>query len=110
MVVVLARITVKPNERERFLELVKGVSAPSRAEAGCLAYRGYFDAEQPDEFIFVERWESVDALREHFGMAHFGEFAAALPDVIEGEPDVQVYDVASTVDMVAVEAAAGADA
>jgi quinol monooxygenase YgiN len=110
MIVVLARISLKPDERERFLKLAGEVSGPSRAEAGCLDYRGYLDAEQPGEFIFVERWDSVDALQEHFRTEHFGRFAAALPDVIAGEPQVQIYEVASTVAMEDVQAAAAADA
>jgi len=109
MIVLLARASIKPEERDRVLELVSAVAGPSRAEDGCDAYLIYEDIERPNDFIFVEQWRSLDDLRSHFQTSHFGEFFGALPDVVVAPPDVQIHDVAATVPFDEVLAAAGMD-
>jgi quinol monooxygenase YgiN len=107
MVVLLARASIKPEERDRLLALVRTVAGPSRAEEGCDAYLIYESVERPNDFIFVERWRSLDDLRAHFQTSHFGEFFAALPTVVVAPPDVQIYDVHVTVAFEEVLAGAG---
>ena len=68
----------------------------SREEAACLGYRFYADTEQQDAYLFVEEWESMDALREHFGTDHIASFMGEIFDAIVGVPDVQVHEVART--------------
>jgi quinol monooxygenase YgiN len=97
MVVLLASASIKPEERDRFLELVSAVAAPSRAEDGCDAYLICEDVERPNDFIFVEQWRSLNHLRSHFQTSHFGEFFGALPELVLAPPDVQIHDVAATV-------------
>ena len=59
MVVLLARVAVKPEDRDGWLDLVSAVAPLSRAEAGCEGYLICEDIETPNDFIFVERWRSL---------------------------------------------------
>ena len=97
VVVVLARVSIKPEERDQWLDLVSAVAAPSRAETGCEGYLIYEDIERSNDFIFVEQWRSLDALRSHFQTPYFAQFFGALPSVVAGPPDVSIHEVASTV-------------
>ena len=81
--------------------------ASSRAEEGCDAYRVYEDVERPSDFIFVEQWRSLDALRAHIRSSHFGDLLGALPTLVTAPPDVQIHDVATTVAFDEVLASAG---
>ena len=107
MVVLLARTSIKPEERDRWLELVSAVSESSRAEEGCAAYRVYEDVERPNDFVFVEQWRSLDALRAHFRSSHFGALFGTLPTFVAAAPDVQIHDVAATIALEDVLASAG---
>jgi quinol monooxygenase YgiN len=108
MVVLLARVSVKPDERHRWLDLAAAVAAPSRVEEGCERYAIYEDIERPNDFVFVEQWRSLDALRDHFRTSHFTEFFEALGDVVAAQPEAHVHDVASTASLEEVLTGAGA--
>ena len=110
MVVLHARLAIKPEARERWLSLVEVVVEPSRAEQACRTYRIYEDIEAPNSFIFVEEWEDLDGLYQHFRTPHFTQFFGALPEVLAGPPDGSVHQVASTLTLKDALAAAGVSA
>ena len=110
MVVLHARVPVKPEARQRWRSLADAVAGPSRAEEACHSYRIYEDIETPNSFIFVEEWENLDGLYRHFQTPHFTEFFGALPEVLAGPPDGSVYEVASTATLDHALAAAGVSA
>ena len=110
MVVLHARILIRPEARERWLSLVDSVAGPSRAEDPCHSYRIYEAIETPNSFIFVEEWETLDGLYHHFRTPHFTAFFRALPEVLAGPPDGSVYEVASTLTLNEALAAGGVSA
>ena len=56
-------------------------------------------SEIENEFVFVEEWESQEALQRHFGTPHIAEFMAAVPGAVVAAPDVKFHTIASTVDL-----------
>ncbi len=60
------------------------------------------ETENQNEFVFLEEWESSEALQRHFATDHIGEFMAAIPDTLVATPDVKFHTVASSVDLTAV--------
>ena len=46
------------------------LAAPTRAEAGCLAYDLYESPDAPTEFLRLERWRSVADLEAHKATPH----------------------------------------
>ena len=70
MIYVLATLVVKPEKRADFLENARDVIAATRREAGCLDYDLTSSITEPNAFVFVERWESRDALAAHFETPH----------------------------------------
>jgi quinol monooxygenase YgiN len=107
MVILHARVPVKPEARERWLELLAAVTPPSRAEDACQSYVVYEAVESPNAFIFVEQWASIEGLHAHFHTPHFGAFFGGLGDVLAGPPEGTVSDVSSTQTLDEVMAAAG---
>ncbi len=49
--------------------------------------------------MFVEEWESSEALQRHFATSHVAEFMQAIPATIVAPPDVKFHTVASTMDL-----------
>ena len=96
MVIQLVRVSIRPERRDRWLELVRANLAQVRAVDGCESYQISEDIETPNSFVLVEQWASLDARYSQFRTPEFGELMAALGDVIAGPPEGSIHEVAST--------------
>lgn len=65
MVIVQGAFTVKPDERDRFLEASTAAIRSSRSEDGCLEYVMAADPIDPGRVVLSERWESMEHLDQH---------------------------------------------
>jgi quinol monooxygenase YgiN len=99
MIVVVGRVRTDADKRAELVRIAQRVAAASRQEAGCISYRIYEDTELANDFVFVEEWESSEALEQHFGTAHIAEFMQAIPESIVAPPDVKFHTIESTRDL-----------
>jgi quinol monooxygenase YgiN len=99
MIVVVGRVRTDADKRESLVAIGQAVAAASRKEAGCVSYRVYEDTELENEFVFVEEWESSEALERHFATSHIAEFMQAIPATLIAPPDVKFHTIASTMDL-----------
>jgi quinol monooxygenase YgiN len=99
MIVVIGRVKSDADKRDALLRIGTAVAAASRAEPGCISYRLYEDTEIENEFVFVEEWESEDALQQHFTTSHIRDFMQAILGAIVAPPDVKFHTIASSVDL-----------
>ncbi len=63
----------------------------SRAEVGCVSHDVHIDAENPLRLFFFERWDSMDALKIHFGVPASREFGRRLGALAAKPPTLQIY-------------------
>ncbi|MEU4729203.1 putative quinol monooxygenase [Streptomyces sp. NPDC023588] len=106
MVLQIVRASIKPEQREHWLEVMRGNAARTRAEEGCEGYQIAEDLEAPDTFVIVEQWADLDAVYRHF-RNQFQALMAALGDVFAAPPEVWIHDLASTMSLDEVLAKAG---
>ncbi|SEA09827.1 Quinol monooxygenase YgiN [Haloplanus vescus] len=99
MLVVHATIPVDPAHRDRAVELMRTLAVESRAEEGVIDYRVTTDIEDENVFRIVERYEDEAAFGAHVETEHFGEFEAALPELLDGEPTITRFDVENATDV-----------
>jgi quinol monooxygenase YgiN len=99
MIVTVGRVTTDPEKRDELVRIAQAVARASREEEGCIGYRVYEDTERENEFVFVEEWESEEALQSHFGTPHIAEFMRAILGAITGPPDVKFHTVERSVDL-----------
>ena len=104
MIVVVGRVTTDASKRDELIEVAQKLASASRGEEGCISYRFYEDTERPHEFLFVEEWDSDEALQRHFGTPHIAEFMRAVPATIVAAPDVKFHAIESTRDLAQVSA------
>ena len=107
MVIQLVDVSIKPDQRDRWFELIRANVAQTRAEAGCEHYEVGEDIHEPNRFLIVEKWTSLETQYEHFRAPEFGELMGALRDVIAAPPEVSIHEVASTQTLDEALAAAG---
>jgi quinol monooxygenase YgiN len=99
MIVVVGRVRTDANKRAELVRIGQAVAAASRKEPGCISYRLYEDTERDNNFVFVEEWESGEALRQHFATAHIAEFMRAIPETIVAPPDVKFHTIERSMDL-----------
>jgi quinol monooxygenase YgiN len=107
MIVVVGRVSTDADKRDELVRIGEKVAVASRAEAGCISYRVYEATDLENQFVFVEEWESSEALQQHFATAHIAEFMQAIPAVVTAPPDVKFHTIASSMDLSEVSAGGG---
>ncbi len=91
MIHVIAIITTKPGQRAAVLEAFRANVPNVRAEQGCIEYAAAVDAEPAlavqtefgaDNFVVIEKWESVETLQAHFKAPHMAAYAEKTRDLV----------------------------
>ena len=72
------RYQAKPGCREKFVrQLVEEcILTLIRQEDGCLAYDYYFSAQDENELLLIERWQSAEHQRVHMQQPHMARLKA----------------------------------
>lgn len=63
----------------------------SRTEPGCISHEVSRDVQQPNRFVFVERWADMAALQVHFRVEASRHFAKTLAELSDGKLEMAVY-------------------
>jgi quinol monooxygenase YgiN len=99
MIVVVGQVQSDADKRDELIRIGQAVARSSRMEPGCISYRVCEDTELQNAFVFVEHWESSEALQRHFATAHVAEFMAAIPATLIAPPDVKFHTIESSMDL-----------
>lgn len=101
MLVVHATFPIDPDHDDEARERIETLAERSRSEDGIIEYQVATDLDDRNVFRFFEKYEDEAAFEAHAETDHFQEFAAALPDLLAGEPTVTQFDVtnASSVEL-----------
>jgi quinol monooxygenase YgiN len=90
MVQVIATIRVKPGCMSQFLEIFKSNIPTVLAEAGAVEYRPTVDLDtgltkqvlEADTIFLIEKWSSLDALRNHLVTPHMLAYREKVKDLV----------------------------
>lgn len=70
MLVVLAKLTVKPEKKGELLEYAKALITATILEEECISYELLEDPYDASNLMFVERWTGKNALDKHQQTPH----------------------------------------
>ena len=82
-IAVVAISVAKPGYEEQLSEVLEGLVGPTRKEQGALQYDLHRDVQEPRRFVFVERWESEEALAAHARSEHIATWRAYSIELVE---------------------------
>lgn len=94
-IVLAGKYQIKPEKRDRFLELALAGVEKTRQEKGNISYSFYEEIGVPNSFIYFEEWESREALTEHLQQPYITPLIAEFSDLLQGEADVKIYNVSN---------------
>ena len=91
MINVIASVRLKPGSLSRFIEIFKSNVDDVRAEKGCIEYLPTvdIDADLPPQVLdenvvtIIEKWESLEALRDHLVAPHMLSYREKVKDIVE---------------------------
>ena len=86
---VIARAVAREGKAEELKALLRGMVAPTRAEAGCIYYE-LFESNIRGLFYFNELWESQQHLDAHAASKHFTEIFGKSKPLMQGPPEVNL--------------------
>lgn len=91
MIIVFGNVQVVPQNMQQARQIAKEHVERSRTEPGCISHAVYEDPDRPDHLVFVEEWESVQALKQHFAVPASGAFAKQLGALAASRPQIKLY-------------------
>jgi len=92
MIYVIASIRVKAGRLQNFIEIFKSNITNVREEKGCIEYFPAVDieADLPPQILdenvvtIIEKWESLEALRDHLAAPHMLAYKEKVKSIVEG--------------------------
>ena len=96
MIVVIGRVNCEAQNRDALVAALEEMQDASRREDGCLRYGFFAAVEDPLSFIAVEEWSDRAALDAHFAQPHLQSFATRMLELVSGQPEVAIHEVADT--------------
>jgi quinol monooxygenase YgiN len=82
MVVLVAILRAKAGMAGSLKESLRGLVDPTRAEPGCVQYDLHEGTEDPNTFLFYERWKTAEDLAEHARRPHMQAFGAVAKNLV----------------------------
>jgi len=93
VIAVTARLRARRGEEEAVAAALRALTQSVRAEEpACLLYRAARSKHDPQLFVVLERYRDDAALAAHANSAHFREAVPALLDLLEGQPEIALFD------------------
>ncbi len=99
MIVVLVEVETTAEAIEGLRASLAAMQKASRAEEGCHEYAFSQDVGDPGCLRVVEIWESMDALKFHFGTPHMAAFRKALADSPPASMNVKVHELGAQLEL-----------
>lgn len=90
MIIITAKMTIKTDKINAFLEITKNLVEESRKEEGCIEYSLYEDTKNKTSFTFIEKWKDQEAIDYHFKTQHFVTAIEKLK-IISESTDINFY-------------------
>src|SRR5260221_7763734 len=85
---VIARFHVRPGAAPQVEQAIGEVSAPTRAEPGCLDYHVFRATRDPQLLYIQSRWRDEAAFDAHAGLPHTVRFLERVAPLIDHPLDV----------------------
>ena len=89
---VVARLTIKKEAVESFVQFAQKIVDETRKETGCISYNLYKNTfGQEAEFIFYEEYKDQAAIDFHNKSEYLNQFFSNITPLLAGKPIVEVF-------------------
>ncbi len=92
MIVIEGTVRIPPENLEAARPVMEQMIRASRAEPGCIDYAYAVDVLDPGLIRVTERWESREALTDHFKAAHMATWRSFFPQLGITDRSLRLYE------------------
>ena len=92
MIAVIAKVPIKSENKDEAIAEVKVLMSKVAEEEGTLHYTLNIDQNDPDTFVFIERYKDMEALGAHGSTQHFQDFMGKAMSFAAGPPEIITLD------------------
>ena len=103
MIISLIELVPRLDKRQAMLEILQFVECGLAKNPGCICCRTYEGLDQSGTILYVEQWESEQALYHHIRSTSYLPVLNAI-DLARSEPKITFHEVADTRSMELIEA------
>src|SRR5688500_1602605 len=91
--ITLVTMRFEATDADRLVGILSKYVVLSRMAAGCRNIDLCQSLTQPNRFVVVEKWESPEAQRAHFGSDEMLEMAKACEGALAEPPDIDLLEI-----------------
>jgi quinol monooxygenase YgiN len=91
--IIIARAKARPGHERDLAAALREVAAPTRAQAGSVAFSLYQSADDPSVVVGFERWTSAADHDRHLQGAHVERLMRAMAHILVEPPTIVSYKV-----------------
>jgi quinol monooxygenase YgiN len=88
MIFITAKFRVRPEDADRWPEIVEEFTRATRAEPGCLWFDWSRSLADPTEYVLVEAFRDDEAGGAHVRSGHFAKARKTLPPHLAATPRI----------------------
>jgi quinol monooxygenase YgiN len=92
MIVVAAKLKAVEGKGDELAQAFRKLIPKVLKDPGAISYVVHRKADAPNEFLVYEKYESGEALKFHGSTEHFKEFSKAIASLLDGRPEVGIYN------------------
>src|SRR4051812_41423701 len=94
-VTVTARLKARDGMSERVQAECLALAVASRQDPGCISYELHRSTDDPDVFLFFERWESREDVDRHLEAPHSILFDERTEGLLDGPEEISFWEAIS---------------
>jgi quinol monooxygenase YgiN len=103
MILSFIKLIPQSEKRQAMIDILRTMEALTKIKPGCLCCCTYEQADERHAVLYVERWESREALNIHVQSSMYMRLLTAME--LAGEaPEIQFYEVEKTMGIELIEA------
>ncbi len=92
MIVVAAKLKAVEGKGDELEQAFRNLAPKVLKDPGTISYVIHRGTNAPNDFLVYEKYESMEALKLHGSTEHFKEFSRAIAPLLDGRPEVGIYN------------------
>lgn len=96
--IVVAKMKAKEGSEKKLEDALVDMASKVNGEEGTLLYTISRSQSDPREFLIYEKYVDMDAFTHHTSTPHFKELSGELASILDGAPEVGMYDELAALD------------
>jgi quinol monooxygenase YgiN len=91
MIVVAAKLKAVEGKEDELEHEFRKLVPKVLKDPGAISYAVHRRVDAPNDFFVYEKYDSMEALKLHGSTEHFKEFSKAIASLLDGRPEVGIY-------------------